>query len=64
MASSNSKFALVQSVCAAMFGVQSGQKQAYDFNKKHFWPFAFAGIVFVATFVIGLIWFVNGVVLA
>ncbi|ATD08764.1 hypothetical protein PPIS_a4089 [Pseudoalteromonas piscicida] len=47
-----------------MFGVQSGQKQAYDFNKKHFWPFAFAGIVFVAAFVIGLIWFVNGVVLA
>ncbi|GEK08832.1 DUF2970 domain-containing protein [Pseudoalteromonas sp. McH1-7] len=64
MASSTNKLALVQSVCAAMFGVQSGQKQEYDFSKKRFWPFALAGVLFVFLFVVGLIWFVNGVVLA
>ncbi|MEI5640385.1 MULTISPECIES: DUF2970 domain-containing protein [unclassified Pseudoalteromonas] len=64
MASSNSKLAVFQSVVAAMFGVQSQNKRAEDFNNRRFWPFAVGGVIFVAAFVIILVWFVNAVVLA
>ena len=47
-----------------MFGVQSQNKRAEDFNNRRFWPFAVGGVIFVAAFVVILVWFVNAVVLA
>ena len=64
MASSNNKLAVIQSVFAAMFGVQSQDKRAADFNHRRFWPFALGGVIFVVAFVVVLAWFVNAVVLA
>ncbi|WP_440054378.1 DUF2970 domain-containing protein [Pseudoalteromonas sp. T1lg65] len=57
------KLAILQSVIAAMFGVQSQSKYQYDFSGSKFWPFVIAGLFFVLFFVASLLWFVNSVVL-
>ncbi|AZZ96738.1 DUF2970 domain-containing protein [Pseudoalteromonas sp. R3] len=57
-------FILIQSVLAAMFGVQSQAKYRVDFSQKHFWPFAFLAVCFVILLVLVLAWFVNSVVLS
>ena len=48
-------FSLIQSVCAAFFGVQSDANRRRDFESGKFWHFVVAGLVFVLIFV-GLIW--------
>ncbi|TMP29907.1 hypothetical protein CWB99_07415 [Pseudoalteromonas rubra] len=57
-------FILIQSVLAAMFGVQSQAKYRVDFSQKHFWPFALLAVCFVILLVLMLAWFVNSVVLS
>jgi hypothetical protein len=51
--------AVVQSVLAALFGVQSEQKYQDDFNKPSALPYVVVGIVLVTLFVILLSVFVN-----
>ena len=46
---------LVQSVCAAAFGVQSEKNRRRDFESGKFWHFVAAGLVFVAVFM-ALVW--------
>ena len=46
---------LMQSACAAFFGVQSDANRQRDFESGKFWHFAAAGIIFVLFFV-ALIW--------
>ncbi len=46
---------LIQSVCAAFFGVQSEANRERDFASGKFWHFIVAGIIFVL-FLVGLIW--------
>ncbi len=48
-------FSLIQSACAAFFGVQSEANRKRDFESGKFWHFVAAGIIFVLFFV-GLIW--------
>ena len=48
-------FSLIQSVCAAAFGVQSEANRKRDFESGKFWHFVVAGVIFVAVF-IGLVW--------
>ncbi|KAF7769002.1 hypothetical protein PCIT_a3542 [Pseudoalteromonas citrea] len=45
---------IVQSVLAAIFGVQSHGKYKHDFNSESFLPFLIIGIVFVLGFVISI----------
>lgn len=42
---------LMQSVCAAFFGVQSEANRKRDFESGKFWHFIAAGIVFVLIFI-------------
>ncbi|MBQ4813416.1 hypothetical protein A7985_20100 [Pseudoalteromonas luteoviolacea] len=53
---------LIQSVLAAMFGVQSNKKYQFDFQQGRFWPYAVAGTLFVVLFVVFLITLVNGII--
>ena len=46
---------IIQSVCAAAFGVQSEANRKRDFESGKFWHFVVAGFVFVVIFV-GLVW--------
>jgi len=48
-------FGLMQSTCAAFFGVQSEANRKRDFESGKFWHFVVAGLVFVLIF-LGLIW--------
>ena len=48
-------FSLIQSVCAAAFGVQSEANRKRDFESGKFWHFVVAGVIFVAVF-IGIVW--------
>ncbi|TMN94014.1 hypothetical protein CWB72_00620 [Pseudoalteromonas phenolica] len=51
---------IVQSVLAAMFGVQSQHKRQQDFSNKYlFISFTLTSIVFVFLLVVGLIWLVG-----
>ncbi|TMP81158.1 hypothetical protein CWB73_08685 [Pseudoalteromonas phenolica] len=51
---------IVQSVLAAMFGVQSQLKRHQDFSNKYlFISFTLISIVFVFLLVVGLIWLVG-----
>ncbi|KZN31512.1 hypothetical protein N474_13555 [Pseudoalteromonas luteoviolacea CPMOR-2] len=53
---------LIQSVLAAMFGVQSNKKYQFDFQQGRFWHYAVAGTIFVVMFVVSLIFLVNGII--
>ncbi|KZN48213.1 DUF2970 domain-containing protein [Pseudoalteromonas luteoviolacea] len=53
---------LIQSVLAAMFGVQSDKKYQFDFQQGRFWPYVVAGTIFVVLFVVFLITLVNGII--
>ena len=46
---------IIQSVCAAAFGVQSEANRKRDFESGKFWHFVIAGFIFVVIFV-GLVW--------
>ena len=48
-------FSLIQSVCAAFFGVQSEANRKRDFESGQFWHFVVAGIIFVLILV-GVVW--------
>ncbi len=48
-------FSLIQSTCAAFFGVQSEANRQRDFASGKFWHFVVAGIIFVLIF-IGLVY--------
>jgi hypothetical protein len=51
---------MIQSVLAAMFGVQSQNKRHQDFSNKHlFISFTLISIVFVFILVVTLIWLVG-----
>ena len=54
---------LIQSVCAAFFGVQSEANRKRDFESGKFWHFVIAGVVFVVIFVV-LVWGAVRVLLA
>lgn len=55
-------FAVVQSVLAAMFGVQSEQKRQQDFEQGSAPEYIFIGIIAVVIFVLSIIWFVNSTI--
>jgi hypothetical protein len=54
---------LIQSACAAFFGVQSEANRKRDFESGKFWHFIVAGIIFVLIF-LGLIWLAVKLMLA
>lgn len=53
--SSPGVFSMIQSVLAAMFGVQSEEKRQQDFEKGHAGNYIFIGIVMVLIFIFSLI---------
>ncbi|ALO43477.1 DUF2970 domain-containing protein [Pseudoalteromonas phenolica] len=54
---------MIQSVLAAMFGVQSQDKRHQDFSNKHlFISFTLISIVFVFLLVLILIWLVSVII--
>jgi len=53
---------ILQSVIAAMFGVQSDTKRQQDFESGHFGSYIFVGIIMVITFVFTLVIIVNSIV--
>lgn len=57
-----SLFGVIQSVLAAMFGVQSDAKREQDFEKGSAGDYIFVGIIAVAAFVLGIMWIVNTIV--
>ena len=50
---------IIQSVLAAMFGVQSEEKRAQDFETGHIGSYIFVGVVMVIIFIFTLISIVN-----
>lgn len=52
---------ILQSVLAAMFGVQSEEKRQQDFEGGHAGSYIFVGIVMVVIFVFTLIAIVNSI---
>ncbi|MCW8879945.1 MAG: DUF2970 domain-containing protein [Kangiellaceae bacterium] len=52
---------IIQSVLAAMFGVQSEEKRQQDFENGHAGSYIFVGIVMVVIFVFTLIAIVNSI---
>ena len=57
-------FRIMQSILAGAFGVQSDKRRQEDFSSQSPWPYIFAGILFTAGFVIGLIVIVRMVLAA
>ncbi len=55
-------FSVLQSVLAAMFGVQSESKRKEDFEKGHPAEYIFVGIVMVIIFILTIVWVVNSAV--
>ncbi|OHU86128.1 DUF2970 domain-containing protein [Pseudoalteromonas amylolytica] len=53
---------VVQSVIAALFGVQSDKKYHEDFEKPKALPYLIVGIILVTTFVVALSIMVNYIV--
>jgi len=49
----------MQSILAGAFGVQSDKRREEDFSSHSPWPYIIAGILFTASFVVGLIVIVN-----
>ncbi|SNC74464.1 Protein of unknown function [Marinobacter sp. es.048] len=52
-------FKIMQSILAGAFGVQSDKRREEDFSSHSPWPYIIAGILFTASFVVGLIVIVN-----
>lgn len=52
-------FKVMQSILAGAFGVQSDKRREEDFSSHSPWPYIIAGILFTASFVVGLIVIVN-----
>ncbi|MFC3034122.1 DUF2970 domain-containing protein [Pseudoalteromonas fenneropenaei] len=50
---------VMQSVLAAMFGVQSDAKRHQDFTAPHPLPYIIFGIILVVLFVLGLVYLVQ-----
>lgn len=48
-------FKVMQSILAGAFGVQSDKRREEDFSSHSPWPYIIAGILFTASFVVGLI---------
>ena len=46
---------VMQSILAGAFGVQSDKRREEDFSSHSPWPYIIAGVLFTATFVLGLI---------
>ncbi|TYC62614.1 DUF2970 domain-containing protein [Marinobacter sp. BW6] len=46
---------VMQSIVAGAFGVQSDKRREEDFSSHSPWPYIIAGILFTASFVVGLI---------
>jgi hypothetical protein len=55
-------FSVLQSVLAAMFGVQSEEKRQLDFEKGHPAEYIFVGIIMVVLFILTIIWVVNSAI--
>lgn len=50
---------VMQSILAGAFGVQSDKRREEDFSSHSPWPYIIAGVLFTASFVVGLILIVN-----
>jgi hypothetical protein len=50
---------VMQSILAGAIGVQSDKRREEDFSNHSPWPYIIAGILFTASFVVGLIVIVN-----
>ncbi|KMQ74500.1 DUF2970 domain-containing protein [Marinobacter subterrani] len=50
---------VMQSILAGAFGVQSDRRRREDFSGHSPWPYIIAGVLFTASFVVGLIVIVN-----
>jgi hypothetical protein len=50
---------VMQSILAGAFGVQSDKRREEDFSSHSPWPYIIAGVLFTASFVVGLIVIVN-----
>lgn len=59
--SSPGALSMIQSVLAAMFGVQSDEKRAKDFETGNLGSFVFVGVIMVVIFVLTLITIVNSI---
>ena len=46
---------VMQSILAGAFGVQSDKRREEDFSSHSPWPYIIAGVLFTATFVLGMI---------
>ncbi len=46
---------VMQSILAGAFGVQSDKRREEDFSSHSPWPYIIAGVLFTASFVVGLI---------
>ncbi|NVJ59456.1 MAG: DUF2970 domain-containing protein [Gammaproteobacteria bacterium] len=55
-------FGVLQSVLAAMFGVQSEAKREQDFEKGSAADYIFVGIIMAIIFVLSIIWFVQSTI--
>ncbi|MEE4244396.1 MAG: DUF2970 domain-containing protein [Kangiellaceae bacterium] len=55
-------FSVLQSVLAAMFGVQSDSKRAQDFEQGNAADYIFVGIVMVIIFIASIMWYVNSAI--
>ncbi len=55
-------FGVLQSVLAAMFGVQSESKREQDFEKGDAAEYIFIGIIMVIIFILTIMWVVNGAI--
>jgi hypothetical protein len=53
---------VLQSVVAAMFGVQSDAKRQVDFEKGHPAEYIFIGIIMVVIFILTIVWVVNSAI--
>lgn len=56
-----SMLSVVQSVLAAMFGVQSEEKRAQDFENGHIGYYIFVGVAMVIIFILTLVTIVNSI---
>lgn len=54
-------FRVIQSVLAAMIGIQSDQKRKEDFESGHWSHYIMAGVVMVVIFIFTLIYIVNSI---
>lgn len=50
---------VMQSILAGAIGVQSDKRREEDFSSHSPWPYIIAGILFTASFVVGLIVIAN-----